>query len=132
MLGQATPEQAAPDGAHVHTIITVGNRATGDMLRWEHCDTCPRDADADPEALTVGWLEGDTDRTTTYVPVDFTAPRPLDLPYALDWAEREEWLHHLAGEAWDPDMTDDEYLDMLRPLDDDEDDEREGRLADGA
>lgn len=84
MLGQATPEQAAPDGAHVHTIITVGNRATGDMLRWEHCDTCRRDADADPEALTVGWLEGDTDRTTTYVPVDFTGPRPLHLPYALD------------------------------------------------
>lgn len=125
MLGFSTPERAAPDGAHVHTIHTVGNRATGDILRWEHCDTCPRETDTvfDPESVIGGWAHEDTDRTTTYVPADFTGPRQLDRPYYLDWAERDEWLRHLAGDAWDPDMTDDEYLDMLRPLDDDGGDE---------
>lgn len=70
MLGHATPDQAAPDGAHIHTIHTVGNRATGDMLRCEHCDTCPRETDieADPETVIAGWAHEDTDRTTEYVP----------------------------------------------------------------
>lgn len=121
MLGHTTPEQAAPDGAHVHTIITVGNRATGDMLRWEHCDTCPRGTGADPEAVTAGWADEDTDRTTTYVTADFTNPQPLDQPYDLDWLEREEWLHHLAGDQWDVQMTEDEYLDMLRPVEPEDD-----------
>lgn len=119
MLGHATPELAAPNGAHVHTIITVGNRTTGDMLRWEHCDTCPRDTDAGPGTVTDGWADNDTDRTTTYVPADFDNPRPLNQPHDLDWAERDEWLHHLTGDLWNVQMTEDEYLDMLQPLEPD-------------
>lgn len=109
MLGHDTPEQTAPDGAHVHTIHTVGNRATGDMLRWEHCDTCPRETDieAAPETVVAGWAYEDTDRTTTYVRADFTVPPQLDHPY-------DSQVRH---------GTDDEYLDMFRPLDEDEDGE---------
>lgn len=54
------------------------------------------------------------------MPVDLDHPRDLDWPYGLNWAERDEWLRTLAGEALNPDMTEDEYLDMLRPLEDDE------------
>ena len=122
MLGYRTPEEAAPDGGHVHEVVTVGNRPTGDMLRWETCHTCPGAAPVDPRALMAGWADEDTDRTTTYAPVNFDRPRPLGQPYPLDWAERDEWLHHLTGDAYDPNMTEEEYLDMLRPLDDDEGD----------
>lgn len=122
------------------------------MVRWEQCGTCPAsqptstwtDPAGDRHLLTAGahltipaglsldqwwaereWDPEETDTTTTYVPVDFTEPRRLDVPYGLDWAERDEWLHHHTGEAWDPDMTDDEYLDMLRPLEPDDEDDGE-------
>lgn len=61
------------------------------------------------------WHPDDRDTTTTYVPVDFTDPRALHVPYGLDSAERDEWLRHLAGEAWNPDVTDNKYIDMLDP-----------------
>lgn len=152
MLGFSTPEEAAPHGGHVHEVVTVGNRRTGDIIRWEHCDTCPhtqptttwtgpdgtRHLLADglhlslPAGMSVeewcaahGWDTDDTDHTTTYVPADFDHPRDLGQPYGFDWAERDEWLHHLAGGAWNPHMNEDEYLDMLHPLDGDR-----GDLAD--
>jgi len=148
VLGHDTPEEAAPGGGHVHEIITLGNRATGDMVRWEQCATCPetqptttwtdgagnRHLIADGTHLTIPagvsleewwaaheWNPADTDDSTTYVPADFDALRELDSPHGLDWQERDQWLHHVSGDVWAPDMTDDEYLDMLRPLDDDDD-----------
>ena len=152
MLGHDSPDEAAPDGGHVHEVVTLGNRRTGDMVRWEQCATCPAAQPAttwtDPAGnrhlLTDGahltiptglsldqwwaeheWDPDETDTTTTFIAADFAEPRRLDVPYGLDWAERDEWLHHLAGEAWDPEMTDDEYLDMLNPLEPDDSDDGE-------
>jgi|JI8StandDraft_1071087.scaffolds.fasta_scaffold222022_1 hypothetical protein len=151
MLGHATPEEAAPDGGHVHEVYTVGNRETGEVIRWEQCRSCPRpqptttwtDEDGGRHILVDGahiaipigqyldywWAEHawhETDSTVTYVPVGFDEPRPTNLPYALNWEERDQWLHFVAGEPWEPGMTEDEWLDMLRPLEpDDEGDQDE-------
>lgn len=133
--------------AGMFTRSSLGNRATGDIVRWEQCATCPEtqpttwtDSAGNRHLITDGthltvpagvsleewwsaheWDPADTDDSTTYLAADFNAPRELDSPYGLDWQERDQWLHHLSGDVWAPDMTDEEYLDMLRPLQDEDD-----------
>ncbi|MGI5950446.1 MAG: hypothetical protein ACOX61_01165 [Brooklawnia sp.] len=150
MLGYDTPDEAAPDGGHVHEVFTVGNRDTGEIIRWEQCRTCPQPqptttwtddhgyrhilAEGTHVLIPVGaplnywWAEhawDNTDHTITYAPVLFDQPRPTDQPYALNWEERDEWLTHLTGHETEPDMTEDEWLDTLQPLDPDHDEDED-------
>lgn len=117
MLGFDTPDKAAPDGGHVHEVFTVGNRDTGEIIRWEQCRTCLQPAptttwtddhgyrhilvDGAHIAIPTGgplnywWAEhawDNTDHMVTDAPVVFDQSRPTDHPHALKWDERDEWL----------------------------------------